>query len=110
MSKMKELSLAVDELKRCGEALISISETLADLFSSKPETKEPPAAEVKTAETPAKVYTLSEVRAILAEKSRSGHTAEVRQLLLKYGAEKLSEIKESDYASLVAEAEVINDT
>jgi hypothetical protein len=31
MSKMSELSLAVTELKRCGEALISISESLADL-------------------------------------------------------------------------------
>ena len=33
MNKMSELSLAVTELKRCGEALISISESLADLFS-----------------------------------------------------------------------------
>lgn len=33
--------------------------------------------------------TLEEVRAVLAEKSRAGHTAEVKALLTKHGADKL---------------------
>lgn len=33
MSKMSELSIVVTELKRCGEALVDISESLVDLFS-----------------------------------------------------------------------------
>lgn len=103
MSKISELSLAVKELKRCGEALISISESLADLFNSNSEVKaidNAPAAEEKS-------ITLEAVRAVLAEKSRAGHTAEVRELLLKHGANKLSEINPSEYPALLAEAEVL---
>ena len=54
-----------------------------------------------------KVLTLEEVRAVLAEKSRSGHTEEVRELLNKHGADKLSEIDPAEYAALLAEAEVL---
>ncbi|MUG70590.1 hypothetical protein [Paenibacillus validus] len=35
---MIELSLAVTELKRCGEALFGISESLTDLFSTHDDT------------------------------------------------------------------------
>ncbi len=41
----------------------------------------------------------------LADKSRQGHTAEVKELLAKYGADKLSEVDASKYAELKAEAE-----
>lgn len=34
MSKMSELSAELSELKRCGEILIGISETLTKMFSS----------------------------------------------------------------------------
>ena len=54
-----------------------------------------------------KQYSLTEVRAILAEKSRAGFTAEVRELLAKHGADKLSGIDPSEYASLVADVEVL---
>ena len=33
MSKMSELAAELSELKRCGESLISISETLTQMFS-----------------------------------------------------------------------------
>ena len=59
--------------------------------------------------TEAALPTLEQVRAVLAEKSRSGHTAEVRTLLQKYGANKLSEISEKDYVALLQDAEAIND-
>ena len=54
-----------------------------------------------------KPLTLEEVRAVLAEKSRSGHTEEVRALLNKHGADKLSEIDPVEYAVLLTEAEVL---
>ena len=54
-----------------------------------------------------KALTLEEVRAILAEKSRDGFTAQIRDLLLKYGAKKLSEIDPVSYKALVADAEVL---
>ena len=54
---------------------------------------------------PEKALTLEEVRAILAEKSRDGFTAQIRDLLLKYGAKKLSEVDPASYKALVADAE-----
>lgn len=47
------------------------------------------------------------VRAVLAEKSRDGKTREVKALLMKYDAGKLSGVKPEDYAALLAEAQVL---
>lgn len=115
MSKMSELSMVIQELKRCGESLISISEELAEVFFGSGEAKEmrtdkgkpakkEPASEEKE---PEKQYSLTEVRAVLAEKSRAGCTAEVKELLKKHGADKLSGIDPSAYAVLIADAEVL---
>lgn len=107
MSKISELSLAITELKRCGEALIVISESLADLFSGNGgiEMTNQPNTEIPTSVE--KPLTLEAVRAVLAEKSRAGHTVRVRELLEKHGAKKLSEIDPSEYPALLAEAEVL---
>ncbi|MEK4103138.1 rRNA biogenesis protein rrp5 [Paenibacillus sp. FSL R10-2791] len=107
MSRMSELSLAVTELKRCGEALIVLSESLSALFSSHNdlEVAEQPLTEVHSPVD--KLITLETVRAVLAEKSRAGHTDKVRELLEKHGAPKLSEIDPSEYPALLAEAEVL---
>lgn len=66
------------------------------------------AAETSSSPAPeAKPLTLEQVRAVLAEKSRAGHTAEVRALLLKHGADKLSEVDPVKYPALLADAEVL---
>ena len=52
-----------------------------------------------------KTYEVEDVRKILADKSRLGHTAKIRELLEKYGAKKLSEIEPSNYKGLVADVE-----
>ena len=52
-----------------------------------------------------KIYEIEDVRKILADKSRLGHTAKIRELLEKYGAKKLSEIEPSNYKDLVADVE-----
>ena len=52
-----------------------------------------------------KTYEIEDVRKILADKSRLGHTARIRELLEKYGAKKLSEIEPSNYKGLVADVE-----
>ena len=67
----------------------------------------PAAPEAAPAPEPEKALTLEEVRAILAEKSRDGFTAQIRDLLLKYGAKKLSEVDPASYKALVADAEVL---
>ena len=62
--------------------------------------KEQPAPEAKP-----EPVTFVQLRSRLSEISRSGHTAEVKELIAKYGASKLSDIAESDYAAVLAEAE-----
>ena len=103
MSKMSELDLCVGELRSAAQSLNSVADSLTALFSSsltessvQPESK-----------PPSKPLTLEDVRAVLAEKSRNGHTAKIRELLEKYGAAKLSEIDPQKYAALLAEAEVL---
>ena len=118
MSKMSELSLVLQELKKCGENLVAISGELAEIFSASEEKAEPEkkkaAAKKKEAETKAepapaaaKEYTFTEVRTILADKSRAGHTADVKKILTAHGAAKLSELDSKEYAAVVAEAEVL---
>lgn len=111
MGKMSELAAELAELRRCGEVLIGISETLTEMFSGADAEPVPEAKEEKkpAKKAKAKEVTLAEVRAVLAEKSRQGHTAEVKDLLAKYGADKLSEVDASKYAELKAEAEVLGD-
>lgn len=106
MSKMSELAAELSELKRCGEILIGISETLAKMFSSDSnEEKQESAKEQKVNQKT--VLTITDVRKVLAEKSRKGQTAKVKELLIKYGADKLSEIDPSKYADLLSDAEVL---
>ena len=105
MSKMSELSLAVEELQKCGKALIGVAETLADLFTGSGEVDENVKSEITPPET--KSISLEEVRAVLADKSRAGFTADIRSLLQKYGADKLSEIDSTLYTALLADAEVL---
>lgn len=69
---------------------------------------------VEKADTPAappkeekKEIRLEDVRAVLSEISRSGHTAEMKALLAKHGAKKLSDIPKEDYEQLLAEAEEV---
>lgn len=116
MGNVSELSMLVDELKKCGEALIGISEELADMFSSTEEEKPPvkkAAPKKKTAEEPKpelqeeKPLTLEDVRAVCADRSRKGFTAEVKAILTKHSADKLSEVDPAEYKALLAEVEVL---
>ena len=101
MGKMNELSQAIDELRRCGDALIGVADSLRELFSGNDaEAEAQPTVEAEKPE-----LTLEQVRAALAEKSRGGYTAQVRELLVKHGAAKLSDIAPAEYLALMADAE-----
>lgn len=52
-----------------------------------------------------KPISLEDVRAVLANLSRNGKTKEVKALLQKYGADKLSAINKDDYPALLKDAE-----
>lgn len=59
--------------------------------------------EIPAVVSEAKVFKLEDVRKALAEKSAAGFTAEVRELLKRHGAAKLSAIAESEYAAIMDE-------
>ncbi|MCD7778904.1 MAG: DNA ligase [Clostridiales bacterium] len=103
MGKMSELDSGLEELRKCGEKIIAISEMISAMFSTddEPADNEPP-KEVK-----ANVITLEVVRKVLADKSLSGYRADVKNLITSFGAEKLSDIDSSKYEELLAKAEVI---
>ena len=103
MSRMNELNLCVGELRSAAQSLNTVADSLTSLFSgSQPRTSVQPESKPTS-----KPLTLEDVRAVLAEKSRNGHTAKIRELLEKHGAAKLSEIDPQKYAALLAEAEVL---
>ena len=103
MSKMSELDPCVGELRNAAQSLNAVADSLTALFSSS-QSEVTVQSESKPTSKP---LTLEEVRAVLAEKSRNGHTAKVRELLEKHGATKLSGIDPTKYATLLAEAEVL---
>jgi len=77
--------------------LNTASSSLGALLARKEVKEEPVRQESKQ-------LTLVEVRSVLAEKSRSGFTDQVRGLLEKYGAPRLSEIDPARYQNLMDEA------
>lgn len=101
MSKMSEMAASIEELRNAAAAISDVANWLAEAFSANELVEEAPASEL--------LLTLEEVRAVLAEKSRKGHTAEIRSLLQKYGADKLSQLNPAKYKALLAEVEVLND-
>ena len=94
MSRIKLLKDVVDDL----QALVNSLGTLATAIESG-EQQEPVSAE---AEAPA--LTLSDVRAVLAGKSQA-FTKEIKALINKYGAEKLSDVNPEHYEALLQEVE-----
>jgi len=53
------------------------------------------------------VYTIEQVRAVLAEKSQSGLTAQVKDLLQSFGSVKLSGIDPARYSELIEAAKAL---
>ena len=104
MSKMSEMDATIKELRDIASSINSIANWLTEAFSGNGEAEPEPTPE-PVKEEPA--LTLEAVRAILANKSRDGFTAQIRELLQKYGASKLSEVDPAKYKALVADAEVL---
>ena len=103
MSKMSDMAATIEELHNAAAVITDVANWLTEMFSTT-------ADEAPDAAAPAEPQlTLEQVRAVLADKSRMGFTAEIRSLLQKYGAAKLSGIDPVHYEALVAEAEVLGD-
>lgn len=112
MDPMMELVNALNALtaalqKFSSQTTNAYLDTFEEIYD--PDKDEPQAAEAPkeqpAPEQKAETVTFVQLRSRLSEISRSGKTAEVKELIAKYGASKLSDISESDYAAVLAEAE-----
>ena len=99
MSKMSEMASTIEELRKSAAAISDAADWLAEQFSGDEPAPEAPAEPV---------FTLEAVRAVLADKSRAGFTAQIRSLLQKYGADKLSGVAPANYKALLADVEGLN--
>jgi len=103
MGRMNEMATVIEDLRKAAEAILSAADVLTEMFGGTDTESPSPSSAV-----PAKpAITLEQVRAVLAEKSHDGFTAEVRALLQKHGADKLSLIDPSEYESLMKDAEAL---
>lgn len=94
---MSELDAVIRGLRTAATTINDAADTLTEMFSG------------NTAGAPAKptepIPTKEDVRAILAEMSSRGFTAQVKELLRKHGAATLSGIDPSEYTALIKDAE-----
>lgn len=104
VSKTKLLLDVVGDLRSLADSLQAVAEAMAGNEPAE-AAQAKKLATAKEAKPAAKAVTLEQVRAVLADKSQQGFTADVRALLEKYGAPKLSQIDPVNYAALLADTE-----
>ena len=103
------------ELLRIAEGFSIVAEGLRGLAKAEGDTKDKAVKEQKqdavkaqkqdaVQEQPA---TLEGIRALMAQKTQEGKSKEIKELLQKYGAAKLSAVKPEDYPALMQEAQVL---
>ena len=107
MSRTKLLLDVAEDIRSLADSL----QTLANAISEDNVADESLATSVEPAAKPpvTVAVTLEQVRAVLAEKSHDGLTEQVRGLLQKYGAQKLSAIASDRYPDLLRDAKELND-
>ena len=104
MSKTKLLLDVAANLKNLADSVWAVAQAMTDGEPGGALTPEAPTTN-KEEKSETKAVTLEQVRAVLAAKSHDGFTAEVRALLEKHGASRLSEIDPANYAALLVDAE-----
>ena len=72
--------------------LYKLAEHIDSLFKVEPEKK---------------AISIEEVRSVLAEKSQAGKGPEIRALIVKYGADKLTDLEPSCYEALLNEVKAL---
>lgn len=109
MDKVKLILEAAQKLLRVAEDLRSLADSVqavCALITDSLQGKEV-SSELKQEEKKEAEISLERVRGALADKSRAGHTAEVREIIKKHGADRLSEIDPKEYAEVLAEADAL---
>lgn len=88
---MEDLAAKIEALRLSAKSIMDIADELAKNLSSEEPT--PPS--------------LEDVRHKLILAAQAGFSAEVKALITKYGADRLSAVDPSHYAALLAEADAI---
>ena len=105
MRRTKLLLDLAEDIRSLADSL----QTLANAIAGDDVADEAPDAAVEPVAKSPVTVTLEQVRAVLAEKSHDGLTEQVRGLLQKYGAQKLSAIASDRYPDLLRDAKELND-
>ena len=100
--KMAEgFSMVVESLR----SLAGQTEMVNPCTDRAEDTMQKKQADIAKVNAQEKKVTVEQIRAVLAEKSQDGKTVQIKELLKKYGAVKLSAVEEKDYSALFADAE-----
>lgn len=102
MSKMKLLLDVVDDIRRLADSLQTVADSIGRDTPAGDQPDQQPVAQPEPPKAPA--ITIDQIRAVLVEKNTQGKTKEVKALLYKYDAGKLSGVKPEDYPALMEEA------
>lgn len=94
--KMSELDLLLGEFEQAACHIQELAKEIRAFFT----TKEEPAEEEKP-------ISFTELRALCANKSRAGHTEEIKAMILDTGAHKLSEVEPNRYRELYQRVEAL---
>lgn len=108
MSKIKLILNVVSDMRSLADSLKAVADALVEnepIETAEQTVSQKEPVPKKTEKSKKKEITLEEVRAVLAEKSQAGLTAEVREIIKKYGGSKLSEIAPENYVDILKDAE-----
>lgn len=118
MDKVQELVSSLDDMAACSERLMKALLGVRDIITGnrkKAESKAtatkaatPEKAETKPEKPAEKTYTFVEVRQACSAKAHEGYTDQIRALIAKYGADRLSAVKEDDYTAIMADLEALS--
>ena len=99
MATMSALETLLTELSEHSQSLQEAVKGIRELLSGEePEEKTLPEK---------KSFTIEEVRALLLDKRKTGFKEEIKALLIRHGAERLTDIDPAEYAAMMKEAEEI---
>jgi hypothetical protein len=102
LSKVKLLLDVVNDMRSLADSIQAVCGAMTESDSAPKEVPATKTETVKESDIP-----LEKVRMVLAEKSQLGFTAEVRGIIQKYGADKLSAVDKAFYADILKDAEVL---
>lgn len=101
MAMMSELDALLTELSEHSRGVLEAVKGIRELLSASDAEDTAEAAPEK------KPFTLEDVRAALLEKRKAGFKDEIKALLIRHGADRLTEIDPSEYDAMMEEAEGI---